>query len=104
MEELLGIRYIYKEPVELNIENESEISEDDSTQSVESLLAQMPVEWVQKISDAARECCDDKILQLVEEMPKELETAAQILTNLAHDFLFDDIIELAKSGVAVRQC
>jgi PAS domain S-box-containing protein len=104
MEELLEIRYIYEEPVELNIENERKISEDDSAQSVESLLAQMPVEWVQKISDAARECCDDKILQLVEEMPKELETAAQILTNLAQDFLFDDIIELANSGVAVRQC
>ena len=63
----------------------------------------MPVEWVQKIYDAAHECCDDKIIQLIEEMPREFATSSKILTALAHDFLFDDIIELAKSAVTTRQ-
>lgn len=103
MEELLGVRYIYEEPVDAKLENESEISGVTSNQSLESQLGQMPVEWVQKIYDAAHECCDDKIIQLIEEMPREFATAAQNLTTLAHDFLFDDIIELAKSAVTARQ-
>ena len=103
MEELLGVRYIYEEPVDAQLENESEISGVTSNQSLESQLGQMPVEWVQKIYDAAHECCDDKIIQLIEEMPREFATAAQNLTTLVHDFLFDDIIELAKSAVTARQ-
>ncbi|MDQ2097991.1 MAG: ATP-binding protein [Tychonema bourrellyi B0820] len=103
MEELLGVRYIYEEPVEGSLENESEISGYSINQSVESQLREMPIEWVQKIYDAAHECCDDKIIQLIEEMPREFATAAQILTNLVHDFLFDDIIDLAKSVVTARQ-
>ena len=103
MEELLGVRYIYEEPVEGSLENKSEISGDSMNQSVESQLLEMPIEWVQKIYDAAHECCDDKIIQLIEEMPREFATAAQILTNLVHDFLFDDIIDLAKSAVTARQ-
>ncbi len=103
LEELLGVRYIYEEPVEIKLENESEISEFTRILSVESQLCQMPVEWVQNIYDAAHECCDDKIIQLIEEMPSELEAAAKMLTNLVHDFLFDDIIELAKSAVTAHQ-
>ncbi|MEG4024342.1 GAF domain-containing protein [Microcoleus sp. S13C4] len=99
MEELLGVRYIYEESVDALLEKESEISEETSNQSVESQLGQMPLEWVEKISHAAHECCDDKIVKLIEEMPRELAVAAQVLTTLVEDFLFDDIIELAQSAV-----
>ncbi|XZN99233.1 MAG: hypothetical protein ACM65K_13515 [Microcoleus sp.] len=64
----------------------------------------MPLDWVQKISDAAHECSDDKIVQLIDEIPREFDSFAKILTALAHDFLFDDIIELATSAVKDRQC
>ncbi|MEG5056286.1 ATP-binding protein [Microcoleus sp. A2-C5] len=104
IEELLGVRYIYEEPVDTKLENESEISGFFSNQSVESQLCQMPLEWVEKIYNAAYECCDDKIFSLIEEMPREFASASQYLTNLAHNFLFDDIIELAKSAVTARQC
>ncbi|NQE35271.1 GAF domain-containing protein [Microcoleus asticus] len=105
MEELLGMRYIYEESVDAQQENESEISGATSNQSVvESQIGQMPVEWVEKIYDAAHECCDDKIVKLIEEMPRQFAVAAQVLTTLVHDFLFDDIIELAKSAVTARQC
>ena len=103
MEHYLGIRYIYEEPVDTNIETESKISGVASNQSVESQLCQMPIEWVDKLYEAAHECYDDKIIRLIEEMPIEFVTAAQVLTNLAHDFLFDDIIELAKLAVPARQ-
>jgi two-component system sensor histidine kinase/response regulator len=106
MEEFLGIRYVYEEPVDANdtkLEKESEISGVSSNQSVELQLGQMPLEWVEKISNAAHECCDDKIIQLIEEMPREFAPASQNLTTLAQNFLFDDIIELAKSAVTARQ-
>jgi CheY-like chemotaxis protein len=103
MEELLGVRYIYEESVEEKLEDESEISGVVSNQSVELQLDQMPREWVAKIYNAAHECCDDKIILLIEEMPKEFALAAQLLTTLVHDFLFDDIIELAQSAVTARQ-
>ena len=54
------------------------------------------------MSHAAHECCDDKILKLIEEMPREFALAAQNFTTLVHDFLFDDIIELAQSAVTAR--
>jgi signal transduction histidine kinase/CheY-like chemotaxis protein len=105
MEELLGVRYIYEEPVEAKLENESEISGVTSNQSVvESQLYQMPVEWIEKLYDAAHECCDDKIILLIEEIPTEFAIAAKFLTDLAHDFLFDDIMELGKSVITARQC
>ena len=107
MEEFLGIRYVYDEPVDTNdtkLEQESEISGVSSNQSVASQLRQMPIEWVEKISNAAQECCDDKIIQLIEEMPREFAPASQNLTTLAQNFLFDDIIELAKSAVTARHC
>jgi two-component system sensor histidine kinase/response regulator len=107
MEDVLGIRYVYEEPVDTNdpkLEKESEISGVSSNQSLESQLCQMPMEWVEKIYNAAQECCDDKIIQLSEEIPRELAPASQKLTTLAQNFLFDDIIELAKSAVTARHC
>ncbi len=100
MEEVLGVRYIYEESVDAELENESAISGVTSDQSVELQLCQMPLEWVEKISHAAHECCDDKIVKLIEEMPSEFALAAQYLTTLVQDFLFDDIIEVAQSAVA----
>ena len=101
MEELLGIQYIYEKPVDLKAEDETEVSGNLSSESLELQLSQMPPEWLKNISDAAHECCDDKILDLIEEMPVELASAAQSLTVLAKDYLFDDIIELAKLAVSV---
>jgi len=107
MENVLGIRYVYEEPVDTNdtkLQKESEISGVSSNQFLESQLRQMPLEWVEKIYNAAQECCDDKIIQLIEEMPREFAPASQNLTTLAQNFLFDDIIELAKSAVTARHC
>ncbi|MEG4575470.1 GAF domain-containing protein [Microcoleus sp. N3A4] len=102
MEELLGMRYIYEESVDAQLENESGIMGVTSSESVESQIAKMPVEWVEKIYHAAHECCDNKIINLIEQMPREFALSAQTLTVLVQDFLFDDIIELARSAVTAR--
>ncbi|MEG3939907.1 MULTISPECIES: ATP-binding protein [unclassified Microcoleus] len=102
IEKYLGLSYVYDESVDNNLENESELSGVSSNESVGLQLAQMPSEWLDNIHDAAHECYDDKILRLIEEMPVEFAVSAQVLTDLARDFLFDDIIELAKS--AIKAC
>ncbi|MEG5175243.1 GAF domain-containing protein [Microcoleus sp. B3-D7] len=102
MEELLGVRYIYEQSVDAPLENKSQISGVTSNQSIESQLGQMPLEWVEKIAHAAHECCDDKIVKLIEEMPSQFALAAEYLTTLVQDFLFDDIIDIAQSAVATR--
>ncbi|MEG4506495.1 GAF domain-containing protein [Microcoleus sp. F6_B4] len=102
MEKFLGMRYIYEESVDAPLANESETRVVYSNQSVESQLARMPLEWVEKISHAAHECCDDKIVKLIEELPSEFALAAEYLTTLVQDFLFDDIIDIAQSAVATR--
>ncbi|MBE9185349.1 response regulator [Microcoleus sp. LEGE 07076] len=104
IEKYLGVRYIYEEPVDTILENESELSGVASCPSVEIQMGKMPSEWLDNINEAAHECYDDKILRLIEEMPGEFAGAAKVLTDLAHDFLFDDIIELAKSAVTARVC
>jgi two-component system, sensor histidine kinase and response regulator len=104
IEKYLGVRYIYEEPAAINLENTSAINVIyGNLEFVEAQLSQMPIDWVEKIHKAAHECYDDKIMRLIEEMPTELATAAQVLSDLAHDFLFDDIIDLAKSAVRARQ-
>lgn len=103
MEELLGVRYIYEEPISAKLNTETENKIISNNQSVELQLSQMPPEWVEKIYDAANECCDDKILQLSEEIPVEFSSAAQSITALAKDFLFDEIIELAKLALSLQQ-
>ncbi|MBE9123377.1 response regulator [Tychonema sp. LEGE 07199] len=102
IEKYLELRYIYDESVDNNLENESELSGVGSNESVGLQLAQMPSEWLDNIYDAAHECYDDKILRLIEGMPVEFAASAKVLTDLARDFLFDDIIELAKS--AIKAC
>lgn len=102
MEELLGMRYIYEEPVPTKLENETENSGIFSNQSVELQLCQMPPQWLEKVSEAAHECCDDKIFRLIEEMPLEIASAAQSLTALANNFLFDEIIQITKLAVSLR--
>ncbi|MBE9093558.1 ATP-binding protein [Tychonema sp. LEGE 07203] len=104
IEKYLGVRYIYEEPVETILENESELSGEASNRYVELQLGKMPSEWLDNIYEAAHECYDDKILRLIEEMPVEFAGAAKVLTNLARDFLFDDIIELANSAIKAREC
>jgi two-component system sensor histidine kinase/response regulator len=102
MEALLGLRYIYEKPFEFNSEKITEVNEIVSNQSVASQLYQMPDKWLKNLFDAASECCDDKIILLIKELPIEFDLAAQTLTNLANNFLFDEIINLVKSSISVR--
>ncbi|MGB3265186.1 MAG: response regulator [Microcoleus sp.] len=103
IEKYVGVKYIYEEPV-FDLENGNEISGIASNESVGLQLAKMPSEWLDNIYTAAHECYDDKIIRLIEEMPVEFTESAKCLNDLARNFLFDDIIELANSAIKACEC
>lgn len=68
-----------------------------STDQLKSYLDKMPPQWVEQIYDAAAQCSDDMILELIEEMPPDFEPAGRALTQLAENFQFHQIMHLTYS-------
>ena len=96
MAQHLGIRYVY--------ENESQKSEVRSQKSeklerfklrAESLTV-MSDEWISDLRQAAIQVDADLIFQLVNQIPPAHTALAQGLTELAHNFCFDEIIDLTQ--------
>ncbi|AFY83054.1 PAS domain S-box protein [Oscillatoria acuminata] len=68
-----------------------------SLEQLQSYLGKMPPQWIAKIYDAAAQCSDDMILELIEEMPPDFEPAGRALTQLAENFQFHQIMHLTYS-------
>lgn len=98
MQQYLGVRYLYEEHLDSQVDGGAKNTEVD-TRSLTSCLSQMPSEWVVQIYQAANECSDGKILQLIKEIPPENVPLAQAITNLTHHFLFNEIIELMEPAI-----
>ncbi len=99
MEQYLGVRYLYEE-LEASTESES-VSESASEpeHDLEYYLSQMSGEWLSQVYLAAEECSDEMILELVAQIPPENTPLAETVTNLANNFLFDEIMELTKMKI-----
>ncbi len=54
----------------------------------------MSAEWIAQLHQAAVECSDDLILELSEQIPESNVPLAIALKDLAHNFLFEQIIDL----------
>ena len=54
----------------------------------------MSAEWREELHQAAVECSDDLILELSEQIPEENAPLAIALKDLAHNFLFDQVLDL----------
>ena len=67
------------------------------------LLSQMSPEWLAKVYEAASECCDDIILELIEEIPAEQAALAHALTDLIENFQFKKIIKLTQQFAVQSQ-
>jgi PAS domain S-box-containing protein len=87
----LGVRYLYEEPPQ--IDRDSSLLHAPLTRED---LATMPRAWVQQLNQAARTCCEERIFQLLEEIPAEQATLLQTLTELAYNFNYDELIELTQ--------
>ena len=59
-------------------------------------LTDLPVEWLAALHDAARRSKDELIVELLEQLEPEQALLARILTRLAHNFRFDEIVMLTK--------
>ncbi len=92
MAQHLGIQYLYEE-----ITQEHSLNTDLLPSVIASVGVQMKLmepEWRQKIKQAAQECNDDLILELTAQIPDAQVELKNTLSELAHQFLFDKLIEL----------
>lgn len=84
--EHLGVQFIYAEPVK------DDISSDNSEEQFPTLKV-MPLEWIENLRQAAIEIDDDRLMQLVAEIPPQYAKLAEQLSNLVKRFNFDEILE-----------
>jgi len=91
----LGVRYLYDESAAVPATLQPSGSQPE--QSLSAQLAQMPAEWLTQLQQAAAECSDDLILQLVENISETNASLASALIDLANNFRFDTILELTQS-------
>jgi len=88
----LGVRYLYEKPTVAK--QESSPTATPLAQPLIFYLSQMPSEWVAKLQEAAILGFDDKICQLIAEIPETCTLLRQHLMNWCHDYRFDKIIDL----------
>ncbi|MCT7950573.1 PAS domain-containing protein [Ancylothrix sp. C2] len=91
----LGIQYLWdeeSEEVECHTKNRPNLTDSD----LRLLLSEMPAPWVAQLYDAASECSDDKVLELLKKIPSAKSDLAQALTYLAEDFQFTTIMEVTE--------
>ncbi|MCT7962715.1 PAS domain S-box protein [Laspinema sp. D1] len=95
--EHIGVRYIYDEPLESDSHNRIQGATEDSAFILEPQSFQvMPRDWVVRVYDAACQCSDDMILELIEEIPPENAPFAKALTELANNFQFETVMAFIK--------
>jgi len=61
-------------------------------------LAVMPPEWIDQLRQSASGCSDRQVLQLIRQIPSTYPTLAKALADLAYNFRFEEIVELAQSA------
>ncbi len=88
----LKIRYIYEDKSKKNQQNDKlPLSQEEN---IRLYFSQMPREWQNQLKEAANECSDDGILELIQVIPDSKSPLAVTLQDLAENFLFHQILEL----------
>ncbi|NER32511.1 MAG: response regulator [Oscillatoria sp. SIO1A7] len=97
MAEHLGVQYLYEEETDAIAEPTG--GEEGATDADPRVyLKQMNPDWLEQLQEAAADCSDDVILELVEQIPANCASLAANLTDLANDFLFEQITELIQQA------
>ncbi|MGC9506004.1 ATP-binding protein [Baaleninema sp.] len=60
----------------------------------------LPAEWLDRLYDAALQGSDDRVVELVAELPESDASLARTLTNWAQNFRFDRILEFIEAPTA----
>ncbi|GET39309.1 PAS domain S-box protein [Microseira wollei] len=93
----LNVKYDYEQETSGTEAQTKKVGKFLSEADYQRRLSQMPPAWVKKVYEAASECCDDVILELIEEIPAEQAALANALTDLIENFQFKKIIQLTKN-------
>ncbi len=93
----LGITYIY-ETDNPQFHEESQGSQTSLTVSeLKEYFSQMPGTWLEEVYQATVMGTDETILELLEQIPPELERFAKGLADLACNYQFEVILEAIES-------
>lgn len=93
IEKHLGVSYIYDN----NYQEINNLSRDISIdQKISNQIKQMPSEWIKNLQQAAQECSDEEILNLIAQIPPEKTELIHSLQRLNHDFLFEQILQFTE--------
>ncbi|BAY39906.1 two-component hybrid sensor and regulator [Nostoc sp. NIES-2111] len=87
----LDIQYIYQENTSHSLKTSERIF---VSNDVLSLLATLPQEWLINLYNAAAQCSDDLILQLIEEQSLGNIDLKNYFVHLAQNFQFEKIMEI----------
>ncbi|KAF3889631.1 MULTISPECIES: GAF domain-containing hybrid sensor histidine kinase/response regulator [Nostocales] len=89
LKQYLGLQYLYEEENSSVEDVNNYVSEDFFLE-----LCQMSPEWLRELNHAAAQCSDELILKFIEQIPAEYALLASALTDLAHNFYFEKIMQL----------
>jgi PAS domain S-box-containing protein len=90
----LGLRFVYEAMGEAEVVREPE----GATSLDAAAFAELPREWVVRLQEASAQADADKVLELVGQIAERHGQVAKVLRNLAVNFRFDLIVEMASAG------
>jgi len=93
----LGVSYLYDETAQSDLLGSDSRQDCEINHKIQVCLSQMPLTWVEQLHQAAIECSDDLIVELLTQIPDDREKTASILQDLAEDFQFDRIIQFTEA-------
>ncbi|GBF80917.1 PAS domain S-box protein [Aphanothece sacrum] len=94
----LGVRYIYEETkLDKHKSKDQNYPPESTSVIVHHCLSQMSRQWIRDLHQAALECSDDGILELITQIPPDHQLLAIALQDWAQNFQFDSVIKLTES-------
>jgi PAS domain S-box-containing protein len=88
----LGVQYLYQKE-DLPCLKATTTSTENTPANLRKLLSPMPPEWVAQIRQAAAQCSDNLIFELLEKNPPENPQLTKAIRYFAENFQFDKILE-----------
>ncbi len=95
----LGVRYLYEDEPRQPLDSQENL---DLPAFTPAHLTIMPTQWIEQLQQAAVECSDDHILELLEQLPPEQAVLKVALTELACRFQFTEIFTLTQDIREIR--
>jgi two-component system sensor histidine kinase/response regulator len=93
----LGVQYLYEDLLTAPSRNNGSIPETaDPTLAIVQQVAAMSPHWIAQLNNAASQCSDRLILELIQEIPVEFTELATTLSELSDNFRFDQIMAIAQ--------